>query len=111
MERGIPITLDRERHVKFDYLALKTIQRRFGKPIGELFTDLTRLDLDAMTVMLVEGLRHEDKGLRQDHVDGWINEAIATRRLDVRDLLQVLNDAIVASGFFGEDRRADSSSP
>ena len=111
MNPGVVIELDRTRHVKFTFSELKTLQQRLGKPLGEIFGDLTKLDVAALQVVLWVGLRADDKALRFERVEELIQDYIDGGH-SVGDVLYVVNEAVVASGFFGaEAKREKGSSP
>ena len=64
---GVPIVLDKPRTLRFDYRALRTIERRLGVEIKELPT----LDMDkpeVLRTLLWAGLRHEDHRLTFKHL-------------------------------------------
>ena len=110
MNSGIEITLDRPRRVKYTFVTFKTLQLRLGnKAVGDIFTDLTKLDVNSLQTVLWVGLLHEDRSLRYDKVEEFIERYIEDGHT-VGDLLHVINEAVKESGFFGRDQNQESKS-
>jgi hypothetical protein len=107
MVTGIPIDLDRSRSVKIDYGALRQIQTMLGKPIGRVFRDMQELSLEDIEIVLWQGLRHEDRQLKRDDMARLLGKFFESGK-DIGDVLSVLNDALMQSGFFGRGEGRES---
>ena len=108
MSEAITLELDRPRAIKFRYPELKEIQRTIGKPFGTILQDLAQLDVQQIETLLFIGLRHEDRTLRRERLEELLT-AFFERGGSVRDLLYVLDQALIASGFLG--RPATGAAP
>ena len=100
MSEAITLELDRPRAIKFRYPELKEIQRTIGKPFGTILQDLAQLDIQQIETLLFIGLRGEDRTLRRERLEELLT-AFYEREGTVRDVLYVLNEALIASGFLG----------
>ena len=91
-EKSIPITLDKERHVRFGYNQLCKLED-IGIPIAgldKIMSDPGRLFTNIRTLLWV-GLAHEDPTLTLDAV----GEMIDTSRIG--EMGEVINRAITAA--------------
>jgi hypothetical protein len=73
--KPIPITLDKERTLKYDFNAFAEIEERFGtiqKAFGEL-TDKKSPKLKAVRAILWAGLIHEDPKLTEQQVGAMLS--------------------------------------
>lgn len=68
------ITLDKEREFRYGMRAIDYIEKHklFKKPIAKI--DMENLTMDETAVVLLAGLRHEDKELTTDKVIDLVDE-------------------------------------
>jgi len=68
----VAISLDRERHLRFDFNAVRYFEKETGKNLmaSGVLTNLSGTD---MVVLLWACLRHEDKDLTIDDVGGMVH--------------------------------------
>ena len=102
------IDLDRPRKLCFRIQDLRELCRRLGGiSIVGLLEKLGALDLDAVHVAVMVGLRQEDRRLTAEKVDDLI-QGYVDKHGSLVGLLTALNDAIERSGVV---RRREEDSP
>lgn len=92
------IDLDRARKLRFSIQDLRDLCRRLGGiSIVALLEKLGALDLDAVHVAVMVGLRHDDRRLTPEKVDDMV-QGYVDKHGSLIGLLAALNDAIERSG-------------
>jgi hypothetical protein len=83
-----------------------------GKPLSSIIGDITRLGVNAITVALFAGLKHEDRGLNINLVtkmlDSHITKAKGSGKNELRVLARALSDAIEETGLFEDDMEGNA---
>lgn len=87
---GVPVELDRTRHLRYTLQSMRDMRQEFGKELDTGVTD------DKIGKMLWYGLRHEDAKLTPEMVEEMV---------DLKNLEQVLNSMAKALGHKGEVHR------
>ena len=67
-----PITLDRERNLKYGMRNTSLIEKKFKKPITKI--DMDNLTMEETSIVLWAGLQHEDKSLTPDAVIDLVDD-------------------------------------
>jgi len=75
---GQPVTVElggKTREIRFDLNALVAIEDTLGCDLVDKGTGGVPLTLKAVRVILWAGLRHEEPGLTEEHVGGWVDQS------------------------------------
>ena len=97
---GIEIEMDRKRRLKFRVTEARELSRRLGGvSTVALVAKLAELDLEAITVGLQLGLRHEDKKLTVETTDDLV-QGFLDRGGRLVDLSNAVSEALEACGVF-----------
>lgn len=103
--RGVPITLDRPRLLRFNITAARRFKQEYGKALYEVRIPsenrLELLDHDCLAHILYAGLRHEDSKLNVDKVvallDDWLEQGG-----NLKEVYDKIGEAFKTSGLFGD---------
>lgn len=101
MTNGVEFTLDKPRRIKFTLAELKALEQRLGKPMGDIVADMTRLSVNTMQQVLFAGLRATDNRLRFEDLERMLIDFVEGGKGTLNDVLYVLNEALMDSGYFG----------
>ena len=109
----VQIELDRTRHLKFDLAAIRDLEAMLdGRPLSNIIGDITRLGINAITVALYAGLKHEDRALNINLVtkilDSHITKAKGSGKNELRVVSRALSDAIEETGLFEDDTEGNA---
>jgi hypothetical protein len=109
----VQIELDKTRHLKFDLQSVRDLEAMLdGKPLSNIIGDITRLGINAITVALYAGLKHEDRSLNINLVtkilDSHIKKAKGSGRNELRIISRALSDAIDETGLFEDDTEGNA---
>ena len=85
--RGVPVMLDKKRHLRFSLKTMRELREKFGENALE-----TGLDQDAIATLLWYGLRHEDPELTPELVEDMV---------DLEQLTEVMQAVFKATGTRG----------
>ena len=100
MSRSIPITLDRERRLRFTFNAIAEMERTNGKSLTDTLTDVS-LGFFELRCLVWCGLLHDTPALTVveagDLVQGYLEQdgSLAV-------LVAAVHDALLASGLLGK---------
>jgi hypothetical protein len=109
----IQIELDKTRHIHFDIASIRDLEAMLdGRPLSTIISDITRLGINAITVALYTGLKHEDRGLNINLVtkilDSHITRAKGSGKNQLRVISRALSDAIEEVGLFEDDTEGNA---
>jgi hypothetical protein len=104
---AVPITLDRDRQLRFDIEALADLKKLTGKSLLALISEMQAGDVVALRDCLWAGLKHEDRSLDNQttglrRVGILIETALAQERIKISDLGDAVAKAIDASRIYGK---------
>lgn len=88
--KPVPITLDKERTLKYDLNAFAELEERFGT-IQKAFDELQQQKLKAVRAIVWAGLIHEDPKLTEQQVGAMLSFA------DLASILPAVTEAIEAA--------------
>lgn len=89
--KAVPITLDKERHIKFDLNALIELENRFGD-VNDAFKAMESNSMKGIRTLLWAGLLHEDENLTEKQVGGLIDIVNISGIANL--LTEAINDAL-----------------
>jgi hypothetical protein len=103
----VQIELDKPRTLMFDLAAVRDLEAAMGgKTLGNILSDVLSLGVNAITVALWAGLKHEDKSLNVNLVTkilaAYLKAGIGEKRTKTRLRLigDALDDALHETGLF-----------
>ncbi|WP_026975984.1 GTA-gp10 family protein [Alicyclobacillus contaminans] len=88
--KPIPITLEKERTLKYDLNAFAELEERFGT-VQQAFDELQKQKLKAVRAIVWAGLIHEDPKLTERQVGSMLSFA------DLTGILPAVTEAITAA--------------
>lgn len=96
-----PITLDKERNLKYGMKAISLVEKKLKKPMSKI--DLDNMTMEESAILIWSGLVHEDKNLSpervMDLVDDYSNFPDA-----IESVMNAINEA-----FTGEEKANEES--
>jgi len=100
MPRSVPITLDRERQLKYDMNALCDADDVGGDKVTDLVFG-RHMGVSALRVMLWAGLKHEDPKLTLKTTGDLMQAYIEREENGLVELLEKVREGLNASGLLG----------
>jgi hypothetical protein len=97
----VPVTLDRERRIRYGIRDLRDLERVTQKPVGDVMRDFTNIGAEALSTILWAGLKHEDGKLTIDRTLDLVDKYIEKGQ-EISDLRTAINQALLLSGYFGK---------
>lgn len=111
MSSETTVRLDKERRLKYRVSDLRELCRRLGNiGIKQLLEKLADMDLEVLLHTLHVGLRHEESKMRIDRAEELLQIAI-DQDGSLKQVMQSVVDALVASGVIGEPTKGNAGSP
>lgn len=101
MAGSVPITLDKERQLRFDLNALADADEVAGKSISEFLAG-DRVGLSAIRALLWAGLKGEDRRLTVEQAGQLMQDELAKGADSISAITMKIREAMVAAGLFGE---------
>lgn len=95
--KAIPITLDRDRELRFTINSLSMVQGLLGKPLGDVLIDSGRLGLVEVRALLWGALSTSDTKLTTAKVGDLMQEFLE-RGGSYKDLKEAVDLALMESG-------------
>ena len=105
--RSILITLDRERHLRFDFNALADLEQVLGVTLAQLPQDAGALGLRHVRAFVWAGLRHEDPQLTVAGA-GDLLQMLVEGGGDLAALAEKLTAALALAGYGAQPGAAPS---
>jgi hypothetical protein len=68
------IDLDKKRSVRLGNKALKMIEKTLNTTVNKLLTHIEEISVEDMTIIIYEGLKHEDKDITLSQVEDLLDE-------------------------------------
>jgi len=96
--RSILVTLDRERHLRFDFNALADLEQALGVSLANLPKDPGALGLRHVRAFVWAGLRHEDPTLTVAGA-GDLLQALVEGGGDLAAMATKLTEALALAGY------------
>jgi hypothetical protein len=88
--KPVPITLDKERTLKYDFNAFAELEEKFGT-IQKAFDELQKQKLKAVRAIVWAGLIHEDHKLTEQQVGNMLSLA------DLPAVMKAVTEAITSA--------------
>lgn len=108
--RSVLVTLDRERHLRFDINSLADLEQVQGRTLGEIMAG--GIGLDVTRALLWAGLKHEDARLTVRGA-GDLIQSFHEGGGDLTTIGEAIRGALEAAGFDGKDKAevSEASAP
>lgn len=90
--RGVPVTLDKVRHIRYSFATIRKIREEFGDAA------LGKMGEGQLAKILLYGLQHEDPELTEQALEDLI---------DMQNLKEVVQAMSKAMGYSGAEVKAD----
>lgn len=99
--RSVLVTLDKERHLRFDINSLADLEQVQGRTLGDIMVG--GIGLDVTRALLWAGLKHEDSRLTV-RAAGDLLQSFHERGGDLATIGEAIRGALEAAGFDGKDK-------
>lgn len=112
----VEIVFDKPRQLRYDLAAIKDLENALGgEPLGKIVSNLGQMGINALTMSLWAGLKHEDRTLTPNLVTKLLEKYLDDGK-SLKKLMTAVNDAIDQSGLFKsveseEDEAAAGNAP
>jgi len=107
---SVAVTVDRERHLRYDWNAIAEIEAHFGDVSFEtLYADVRGVGLNKLRVLVWGGLRWEDPTLTISKTGEILSQYLDDGG-DLEILFEKVTDALEAAGF-AEKEKGDGDRP
>lgn len=100
MSRGVLITLDRERKLRFTINGLIDLEQALGAPLGVAL--MNRSQLRTARALIWKGLQHEDKRLTEERV-GELLQDYLEQGGSLKNLTDTITEALKLSGIMPDN--------
>jgi len=106
--RSVLVTLDKERHLRYNFNALADLEQVLGFSLASLPQQLDRLGLNTVRCFLWAGLKHEDATLTPARVGDLIQTYVVEQGSDVVALAAKMKEALELAGY-GKPKAGEST--